>query len=281
MINVGGSSYNNGIRFIGETYSVSFEDKPGKTEITVKQNIAKDTSKFMRFLKKIPLVRGFVNVICKNKFLLAVFVVDLVLNVIMLARKTTETTTNTTSTVSEGLIIALMVLSILSVITSIALIIYLLSKMFVNMKNTWMYHGAEHKVIETNYAGKKINLDNCKQAPRVSDNCGTMLASIMIFIYLIIFVFELVSGINIWNSIELTLGITISYELFRVKRSNILLKPVFKLGYFLQEKCFTKEPNEHQLAQAMLTFSILEGLETKELTLEDVNEVLSEANMLP
>ena len=102
---------------IHETYSVSFEDKPGKTEITVKQNIAKDTSKFMRFLKKIPLVRGFVNVICKNKFLLAVLVVDLVLNVIALVRKATETTTNTTSTVSEGLIIALMVLSILSIIT--------------------------------------------------------------------------------------------------------------------------------------------------------------------
>ena len=157
----------------------------------------------------------------------------------------------------------------------------LLCSLLKDIRRTFMYHGAEHKVIETNYAGKEINLDNCKQASRVSDNCGTMLASIMIFIYLIIFVFELVSGINIWSSIELTLGITISYELFRVKRSNILLKPVFKLGYFLQEKCFTKEPNEHQLAQAMLTFSILEGLETKELTLEDVNEVLSEANMLP
>lgn len=275
MINVGGSSYNNGICFIGETYTVSFKDKPEKTEITVKQKIVKDTSKFMRFLKKIPLVRGFVNVICKDKFLLAIFVVDIVLNIIVFTRRTTESTVNQDAL---GLITALRVLFIIFVIISITLIIYLFSTMFANMKNTWMYHGAEHKVIETNYAGKEINLENCRQAPRVNDNCGTMLACIMFCVFVIILVFELVSGINIWNSIELILGITISYELFRVKRTNILLKPVFKLGYLLQEKCFTKEPNEHQLAQAMLAFSILEGLETKELTLEDVNEVLSEAN---
>ncbi len=278
MIKVGGSSYNNGIQFVGETYSVSFEEKSGRTEVKVRKNIAKDTSKFMRLLRKIPLVRGFVNVICKNKFLLAVFAVDIVLNIITLARKTTETTT---TQVSEGLITALMIVSFLSIITSIALIIYLLSKMLVNMKNTWMYHGAEHKVIETNYAEQEITLENCRKAPRVSDNCGTMLVSLMIFVYTILFVLQLVTKVYLWSSVELILCITISYELFLVKRTNIILKPAFKLGYFLQEKCFTKEPNDHQLAQAMLAFSILEGLETKEFTLEDVDQVLTEANMLP
>ncbi len=276
MIKVGGSSYNNGIRFIGEKYSVSFQDKPGKTEVTVRENIAKDTSKVMRFLRKIPLVRGFVNVICKNKLLLTVFTVDIVMNIITLARRTTE---STPSTSNEGLITALMILTFLSVITSIALIIYVMSKMLVNMKNTWMYHGAEHKVIETNYAEKEINLENCRNAPRVSDNCGTMLVSLMLFVYAVIFLLQLITGIYLWSSVELTLGITIAYELFLMKRTNKLLKPAFKLGYFLQEKCFTKEPNDHQLAQAMLAFSILEGLETKELTLEDVNQVLAQANM--
>ena len=44
MISVSGQSYNNGIKFMGERYTVSFSDEHGKTRITVKQNVLKETS---------------------------------------------------------------------------------------------------------------------------------------------------------------------------------------------------------------------------------------------
>ena len=45
MISVSGQSYNNGIKFMGERYTVSFSDEHGKTRITVKQNVLKNSLK--------------------------------------------------------------------------------------------------------------------------------------------------------------------------------------------------------------------------------------------
>ena len=270
MIRVSGQSYNNGIKFIGEKYSVNFRDEHGKTTISVSQNVVTDTNKVMRFLGKLPIVRGFLNVICKNYFLLAIIIADVVMNLITIGEE---------STLSDKAVMLLGILSLCTFITTVALCLYMMSRIFMKMKNTWMYHGAEHMVIETNYKDKEINLENCRNSPRVSDNCGTMLVSLMIFVGIVLNVLQIILKVQFWSSIELILMITIAYELFRMKRTNILLKPAFKLGYFLQEKLFTKEPNDHQLAQAMLTFSILEGLETGELTVEDVNEVLEEAKL--
>ena len=269
MINVSGQSYNNGIKFIGEKYSVSFKYEQGKTIFSVGQNVLKDTSSYQRILRKIPLVRGFINVICKNTWLLAIIIVDIIINIIPTGEGTT---------LSERATMLLGILSLCGFITSAVLCLYLMSRTFVKMKSTWMYHGAEYKVIETNYKNKEITIENCRHSPRVSDNCGTMLVSLMIFVGIALNVLQILLGVQLWGSIELILMITISYELFRFKRDNIILKPAFKLGYWLQEHCFTKEPNDHQLAQAMLAFSILDGLETNELTLKDVDEVLSEAN---
>lgn len=273
MIRVGGNSYNNGIQFTGEKYLVRFEQKQGKTEFVVKQNIVNETSKFMRFIKRIPLIRGFINVICKNKELLIIIIIDIVMNLITLNKEAPA------DSISEGLIITLMILLFLTVLLTVAMIVHVVVKTTVNMKYTWMYHGAEHKVIAANYAGKEITLENCRAMSRISDNCGTMLVSLMIFVYIILFILQIVLKIPLWSSVELILMITISYELFLMKRTNIVLKPAFKLGYFLQEHCFTKEPNDHQLAQAMLAFSILEALELGELTIDEVNEVFNEANL--
>ena len=269
MINVSGQSYNDGIKFIGEKYSVTFKEERGKTTITVGENVLKDTNKVVRFIKKLPLVRGFFNIVCKNFLLLAILITDVIINLIPVEAETT---------LSERTTMLLDILSLVTFVIMVGFCAYLISKMFMKMKTTWMYHGAEHKVIETNYQNKEITLENCRQAPRVSDNCGTMLVSLMIFVGIILNVLQMVFRIHLWGSIELILTITLAYELFRLKRTTFILKPAFKLGYFLQEKLFTKEPNDHQLAQAMLAFSILEGLETNELTLKDVDEVLSEAN---
>ncbi len=268
MINVSGQSYNNGIKFIGERYNVSFYDECEKTRIVVKQNIFKETSLLNRILRKIPLVRGFINVICNNHWLLAIIVVDIIMNLITIGEE---------SSLSERATMLLGILSLCTFIIAVSLCLYFMARTFVKMKTTWMYHGAEHKVIETNYKGNEINMQNCRMAPRVSDNCGTMLVSLMIFVGLVLNLVQIIANVQLWGSIELILMITIAYELFRMNRSVVILKPAFKLGYFLQEKCFTKEPTNYQLAKAMVAFSILEGLEKDELTIEDVNEVLGEA----
>lgn len=260
MIRVGGSSYTNGIRFSATNYSVNFESYPNSTKIFLRKNEGKKTSKVLNFMSNIPLVRGVVSLIRDGKIMLFLLLLDFLSNTII---------ANTESESSLSLIVYGAGLILLGII-----IWYVVTKMFKNLKSTWQYHGAEHKVIFTNYKQKAITLKNCRNAARISDNCGTMFASLWIFVFIITNLIASLFGINMWYSIRMVITEIVAYELFLLNRNVPVVRWLFKLGYWFQEHVCTREPSDLQLNQAIEAFTLLEKAETGQIPDEELEELL-------
>ncbi len=169
------------------------------------------------------------------------------------------------------------ILTILCIITIIIWIKVVLKfiKHFKNIKSTWQYHGAEHKVIITNYEKKEINLENCKKASRISDNCGTMLVVIFFFILILIKIIQIIFKSRPSFTLSIIVPFILTYELFLLKRDTPIISLLFKLGYFLQEHFFTLEPTDDKLTQAIEAFKLLEDAETGKIPDSQIKELLT------
>jgi uncharacterized protein YqhQ len=139
----------------------------------------------------------------------------------------------------------------------------------------WKFHGCEHKIINSYVNGLSLTYENCLNSNRVSSTCGTMFAAITAIISLLNCVILMILPINIFYSVQTLLILIISVELFLADRNNKILKPIFELGYWAQEKLFTKEPEEYQLKQGMEAFRILMEAQEGTLSNEELNELLS------
>ena len=62
----------------------------------------------------------------------------------------------------------------------------------------------------------------------------------------------------------------VSSEIFLIDRKNKIFSPIFKIGYWVQEKFVTSEPDTLKLMQAIETFKILEKAEMDELSDEEM-----------
>lgn len=265
MIRVGGNSYNNGIRFVGDRYNVSFETRNDSTNMYLRKNGVYKINKVMEVLRKIPLLRGVVSIICSNKLLLSVVLLDILMNFSNVFEQSGNDTQN---------IVPMLVFLIAMLVLTSLMLVYAIKKLFKNMKRTWQYHGAEHKVIYTNYAKKDITLENCRVSPRVNDNCGTMLVSLILITWVVLKVMLIIFGVSLYASIETCIVISVAYELFLMKRNTPVVSYAFKIGYWMQKHLFTSEPSDDQLLQAIEAFKLLEKAEANQLSESELNDLL-------
>ena len=143
---------------------------------------------------------------------------------------------------------------------------------FKSLRETYMYHGAEHKTINCYEYGMPLTVENVKKCSRLHDRCGTTFIFLVLLISIIIF--ALVSwplgimytelGIEgIWarlisfaaKLICLPLVAGISYEIlkFAALFQTPLLLPLKAPGYLLQ--CLTtREPDDGMIECAIEAF---------------------------
>lgn len=140
----------------------------------------------------------------------------------------------------------------------------LLCSLIKDVRRTFMYHGAEHKVISCYEHGLELNVANAKKSSRVHDRCGTtFMVFVMVISILVFALIESLVGSSIEGVFRLLLKIAVlplvaglSYELLKglAKTDCFLVFPLKVPGLLLQ-RITTKEPTDDMLEVALLAFS--------------------------
>lgn len=124
-----------------------------------------------------------------------------------------------------------------------------------DIKRVFMYHGAEHKVINCIEHGMPLNVKNVRKSSKQHKRCGTSFLLFVIIFSIIFFIFFRVE--TFWLRLLIRLLFVpvlagISYEFIRLAGStdnkfvNILAKP----GLWLQ-RLTTREPNDEMIKVAI------------------------------
>ena len=124
-----------------------------------------------------------------------------------------------------------------------------------DIKEVFMYHGAEHKTINCYESGKELTVTEVKKASRFHLRCGTN----FIFITLLISMLMAIP-LNWSNSVRrlilkmclIPLVVGISYEIIRLagKNNNLIFRFLMAPGMWLQ-RITTCEPNDSQIEVAI------------------------------
>lgn len=125
-----------------------------------------------------------------------------------------------------------------------------------DIRRTFMYHGAEHKCINCIEHGKKLTVDNVRNASRLHGRCSTNFIFIIAFFTIIVYVFffKIESGplrlLLRFAVIPVIAGV--SYEILRIigKYNNILTKILAAPGMALQFVT-TREPDDAMILVAI------------------------------
>ena len=124
-----------------------------------------------------------------------------------------------------------------------------------DIRRVFMYHGAEHKVINCIEKGHKLNVNNAKKMPKAHKRCGTSFLLYVVLISIVLFVFIQVD--QLWLRMLLRIILVpviagIAYEFIRLagRSNNIILNILSIPGLWLQGLT-TKEPDEEMLEVAI------------------------------
>ena len=132
--------------------------------------------------------------------------------------------------------------------------LYLLSRMK-DIRRTFEYHGAEHKVVFNFEAGLPVTVENAQKFVTFHPRCGTSFLMVLMVIAMVVYAFlpfdgfvaKLVSRIAL-----LPVVVGVSYELIRfaAKRRRGLMAVLTAPGLWLQ-RVTTKPPSDEQAAIAI------------------------------
>jgi uncharacterized protein YqhQ len=134
-----------------------------------------------------------------------------------------------------------------------AVSVFIIITILYRVKETWRYHGAEHKTIYAYENNIELTLGNVRACPRVAKRCGTNLV-----VFLILFYTPLAFFIE-YESVKLVIAFMLAYELFDLDNGGKIpvIKLFFKLGNWFQHRVFTAEPTDEQLTAAIETMKAL------------------------
>ncbi len=154
----------------------------------------------------------------------------------------------------------------------IFLLYILFTLVFKSLRETYMYHGAEHKTINCYEYGLPLTVENVKKCTRLHDRCGTTFLFIVLFISIIVFALVgipldmLYTAAGISGILETLLSIVfrilllpvvagVSYEVLKLlaKTDSVLVLPLKAPGYLLQ-KLTTREPDDGMIECAIRAF---------------------------
>jgi len=187
-----------------------------------------------KYLRKIPIIKGVSSMFSGNRvivLLVAICIFD-------------DALRHTNKFQTPDFILAG---TIVSVVISVICLAYLLKKIIYKSKDTWAYHGAEHKTIYACENGMELTLENVRGCPRTARRCGTN------FIMFFLLFFTVFAVLLDYSSLIIVFSYVLAYELFDIKNGDRLpvIKLFFKLGYFCQQRFFTREPSDAQLRAAI------------------------------
>ena len=265
MIKVGGKSFNNGIEFYSRKYKVNFKNHGDTTKILLLKNESKQKTKILDKLYTFPIIRGLISIFNLHPFYPIIILNEILINI--------TDSQNNNFTISNSI-------TILPFITLIFVIFFIIKTILLNIKDTLKYHGAEHKIILTNYQNKEINFENCKKASRIADNCGTMYIALFLTILILELILNSVFNFNMYFSIKLLITHLIAYELFMLDSNTPIINIIFKLGYMFQNYVVTSEPTNMQLKRAIEAFKILEKAENDKFTENEIQDLLNNGKTL-
>ncbi len=152
-------------------------------------------------------------------------------------------------------------------------ILYILfTLLFPSLRETYEYHGAEHKTINCYEYGMPLTPENVKKCSRLHDRCGTTFLFIVLIISILVFALVGVpldmlyayAGIEgilqrvvavLVRLLLLPVVAGISYELLKLlSYTNFFLFLPFKAPGYLLQKLTTREPDEKKIECAICAF---------------------------
>lgn len=239
-------SRKDGITFYGRHYKVEMNEKKDGTIEYVKSKLPFVEQKSVKKFSSVPFIRGLVS-FARFTPLLILWIISIILSIYTSVQMVSEEYT-TSSSWYVLFLWAILVIEIL-------IMVILIRKLY--GKNTFLYHGAEHKIIHVLDKDLELTLENIRLQPRYHKNCGSVFA---VFFLLVDIIFSL---LPLDASVLLPITYAISYELFCIKNGENLpvIRYFYKVGKVLQEKFTTKEPTDEMILNSIVAINILIGLE--------------------
>ncbi len=234
--NIGGRAYSNGVRLMNSTHSVkAYYDRNDILQVEVSRV---KRSKYLKYIKKIPVLRGIISLLFavimflkesvnKPKKYWAILLIILVDIIYMLLP----------STVSDNTMNLLMLLYLL-------IPVFLLLKFRGIISQILKYHGAEHKVVHY-YEGDCQG--DISSYSRLHKRCG----SNIVFYYLIISLSTLFIYIPVNPYLLELIFLGIAYEAIKYTPENLLFIP------YLFQRIVTREPEEKHIRAAKMALNVL------------------------
>lgn len=157
--------------------------------------------------------------------------------------------------------------------------IYLISRL-PEIARVFMYHGAEHKAINTLEADQDLSIENCRAQTRLHPRCGTSFAIVVLLISMLVFtfvprypieafrhVFFAATAVRfLMEIVILPIVAGIAYELIRIAgkfRNATIIKGLFWPGLMTQYLT-TKEPDESQIEVALASLKLVVDAEARD-----------------
>ncbi len=150
---------------------------------------------------------------------------------------------------------------------------------FKSLRETYMYHGAEHKTINCHEYGLALTVENVKSCTRMHDRCGTTFLFIVMFISILIFALVgvplnmLYEAADIGGILSFLISLAVkllclpivagvSYEVLKLlaKTDSPLVLPLKAPGFLLQ-KLTTREPTDDMIECAILAFEGVKAMD--------------------
>ena len=244
-MSVGGSASNNGVEFVSDNYSAKFVMGKDTDNYVISTKKLLQIKRAKRIIKKIPILRGLYTLLSSDKIIASAIAVVIFIDFFPLENlhKGNET-----------------VFTIIMIVLNIIMwanFAYVFKTIIFRIKSTWAYHGAEHKTIYAYDSDMELTLENVRGCPRISKRCGTNL-----IVFLVVF-FVILNFFIGYHSIRFLASFALAYELFDLEKGDKMpiIRIFFKLGYFCQQKLFTREPSDIQLTASIDTLNKLIELE--------------------
>ena len=159
--------------------------------------------------------------------------------------------------------------------------LFVVRRVFPDIRRVFQYHGAEHKTISTYEAGEALTVENARAKTRLHPRCGTTflvmvaLVSILVFTAVGGFLPKINTGKVVLDNLLffleklpfLPLIAAVTFEIQRVFAKYCTTGPLRALLWpgFLVQKITTIEPDDHQLEVALASLRVTlfreEGIE--------------------
>lgn len=233
---IGGRAYSNGLRLQNNKMSVKvYYDKDDNLRIKSNPVIM---NKYLKYLKKIPVIRGIATIIMAiYSFLREVFKDPLkywFIFLIILADITYMLLPDSTEIIYQNIFL----------LFYLAIPVALFFIFRNSVSEVFKYHGAEHKAV--NYYENDLKGDIASYSV-IHRRCGSNIVFYYIIVSILTSFIDL--GLNIYLRQAIILGL--SFELLKITPEKLLFLPS------LFQKLVTKEPDQRQLEAAKLALQAL------------------------